>query len=398
MLDQRITADRVLTMDPSLGEGPLGEIERGAIGVEAGRITWVGPASEAPAAREQIDGAGQVLLPALIDCHTHAIWAGSRSDEFARRLAGESYTSILESGGGILSTVRATRAASVETLVQTGAARLRLLAARGVGTVEVKSGYGLSPERERVLLQAARAAGEAAGVRVVRTFLGAHAIPAEFRSDRAAYVDQVVYEQLPLCAPEADGIDVYIDRGAFTLAEGERILRAGAARGLQIRVHAEQVEHTGAAALAAELGALSADHLERIDAEGIAAMAAHGTVAVLLPGAMLYLRDVAPPVAALREAGVEFAVATDLNPGSSPVADPWLCATLACVTMGLTPIEALRGLTVVAARAVGRPELGVLRVGAPAEWILATPPPGERPTAAALVQSMGAVQVRVRPA
>jgi imidazolonepropionase len=383
--------DVLLTMQ---GDG-LGELRDGAVLFEDGRVAWVGPSSEAPPADEIVSGRGCVGLPGLVDCHTHAVWAGSRADEFLRRLRGESYTAILEGGGGILSTVRATRAASEDTLAALAGDRLARLKARGVTTVEVKSGYGLSPEHERKILVAARRAGELAGVRVVRTFLGAHTVPAEHRADRAAYVRQVIEEQLPICAPEADAIDVYVDRGAFTVEEGEAILRAGKILGLAVRVHAEQVAFTGAAAMAAGLGASSADHLERIDDAGIAALAAAGAVAVLLPGAMLYLRDPSPPVARLRAAGVPFAVATDLNPGTSPVWDPWACATLACVTMGLTVEEALRGITVVAARALGLTDVGRLAPGMTGGLALVRPPPGAEPSAAALVQNLGGADVRL---
>ena len=380
----------LLTMD---GDG-LGELRDAAVLLDDGVVAWVGPSAEAPAADETVSGRGCVALPGLVDCHTHAVWAGSRADEFLRRLNGESYTAILEGGGGILSTVRATRAATEDALVDLAAARLARLRDRGVTTVEVKSGYGLSPEAERKILVAARRAGDRAGVACRTTFLGAHTVPAELRADRAAYVRQVIDEQLPLCAG-ADAIDVYVDRGAFTLEEGEAILRAGRARGLAVRVHAEQVAFTGAAAMAAGLGALSADHLERIDDAGIAALAAAGTVAVLLPGAMLFLRDPAPPIARLRAAGVPFAVATDLNPGTSPVWDPWACATLACVTMGLTVEEALRGITVVAARALGLRDVGRVAPGTTGGVVLVRPPPGVEPSAAGLVQQLGGVDVRL---
>jgi imidazolonepropionase len=386
----------VLTMDPALGEGPLGERRDAAVAFEDGVVTWVGDSADAPDAPVVHHLPGCVALPALVDCHTHAVWAGSRADEFLRRLRGESYTSILEGGGGILSTVRATRATPEAELVRLAAARLQRLAAYGVGTVEVKSGYGLDPETERRMLVVARLAAEWADVRVVRTFLGAHAIPAEWRHDRDGYVRQIIEEQLPRCAPEADGIDAYVDRGAFTLEEGERVLRAGQALGLQVRVHAEQVAHTGIAALAANLGALSCDHLERVDDAGIAAMAAAGTVAVLLPAAMVYLRDTPPPVAKLREAGVPFAVATDLNPGSSPVHDPWTCATLACLTMGLTVEEALLGLTRGGARALGRPRAGHLSPGAAPGLAVFEPAPGEPPSAASLVQVMSGHRLALR--
>lgn len=379
----------LLTMDPALGEGPLGELRDVAVALGGGKVVWVGPSAEAPDA-EVVHRLSGVGLPGLVDCHTHAVWAGSRAHEFMQRLDGVSYSEILEGGGGILSTVRATRDCPEARLLELAIARLRRLRSRGVTTVEVKSGYGLEPVTEARMLSVARLAGDRAGVRVFTTFLGAHAVPAEFRGDRDAYVEQILNEQLPRCAPHADFVDAYVDRGAFTLEEGHRILEAGARVGLGIRVHAEQIAYTGAAAMAAGLGALSADHLERIDADGIDALARAGTVAVMLPGAMLYLRDSSPPVAALREAGVPLAVATDLNPGSSPVADPWTCATLACLTMGMTVPEVLRGITAVAADALARPELGRVRVGGPSELVVVTPPAGEPASAAVIVQHLAA--------
>jgi len=341
-----------------------------------------------------VDGSGCVGLPGLVDCHTHAVWAGSRAEEFKRRLAGERYTDILEAGGGILSTVRATRAADLEALATLCASRLQKMRRRGVTTVEVKSGYGLAPEAEERLLRAAREAGRRAGIRVLTTFLGAHAVPAEHRDDRAGYLREVIEDQLPRVAELADFVDVYVDQGAFTVEEGRAVLEAGQQYGLGLRVHAEQVAHTGAAAMAAALGATSADHLERIDAAGIEALAAHGMVAVLLPGAMLYLRDAAPPVARLRAAGVPMAVATDLNPGTSPVDDLWTCATLASVTMGLTVEEALLGITANAGRALGRPDLGVLRPGAAGDMVLVETPPGEPTDPEALIQYLGPPSIR----
>lgn len=377
---------RLYTCAPDAPE--LGALEGASVAFLEGEVAWVGPAAHAPDADEVLDGSGLIGLPGLVDPHTHAVWAGSRADEFRRRLAGVPYSEILEAGGGILSTVRATRAASREDLAAAGRARLAGLRSHGVTTVEVKSGYGLDPDTEVRLLQAAWDCNDT--VRVVPTFLGAHAIPPEWRHDRAAYVAQVIEQQLPRCAPLADFIDVYCDRGAFTVAETEAILSAGKALGLGLKCHAEQVAFTGAAAAAAGLGATSVEHLERVDEAGIAALAAAGTVAVLLPGAQLYLRDSAPPVAALREAGVPLALGTDLNPGSSPVHDPWAVATLACILQGFTIEEAVLGLTRVAGLALGRPELGWVGPGSIGDLALFAPPPGEPATVASLVQHLGA--------
>jgi imidazolonepropionase len=377
---------RLYTLDPS-SEG-LGQALDQSVAFSDGQLAWIGPAEEAPEADRVVDGRGLIGLPGLVDPHTHSIWAGSRSDEFARRLAGESYSAILEQGGGILSTVRATRRASREQLARDGRVRVRGLRSHGVTTVEIKSGYGLDPESEERMLLAANDLEDT--VRVVPTFLGAHAIPPEYRDDREAYVRQVIDVQLPRCAPLAACVDVYCDRGAFSVDEARRILEAGRALGLTVRAHAEQVAHTGIAALAARMGATSVDHLEQIDDEGIEALAAHGTVAVLLPGAQLYLKDPSPPVEALREAGVPMAIGTDLNPGSSPVHDPWTCATLACLLQGLTIDEAILGITRAAGRALGRPDLGWLGEGSVADLALFAPPPGEPATVASLVQHMAA--------
>ncbi|MCB9759643.1 MAG: imidazolonepropionase [Alphaproteobacteria bacterium] len=383
----------LLTMNPLVGGGPLGRLEGAAVAFTGGAVSWLGPSAHAPSARQVVDGRGCVGLPGLVDCHTHALFAGSRAEEFQRRLSGASYTEILESGGGILSTVRATRAASDDSLAQTLDARLGGFLRKGVTTVEVKTGYALSTVHELRCLLLLRS--RQWPVRVVSTFLGAHAVPPEWRGDRAGYVREIIERMLPAVAPLADAVDVYCDRGAFTLEETRAILTAGLARGLTGRVHAEQVAHTGAAALAGELGCASADHLERVDEAGIAAMARGGVVGVLLPGAMLYLRDAPPPVAALREAGVSMAVATDFNPGTSPVRDLLACATLACVTMGLSVEEALLGVTRHAGAALARPALGWLGEGSAADLVLFRPPPGEPARASALVQYMGGHAARL---
>lgn len=382
-----MTADLLYQHIDTLFTGD-GEILRdAAVAVGRDQVLWVGPSERAPAAADVVDCSGLMGLPGLVDCHTHSLFAGSRAAEFEQRLAGAGYTEILEAGGGILSTVEATRRASVAELRALLEQRLEAMLALGVTTVEVKSGYGLEPGTELRMLEAM--AGLDSPVEVLPTFLGAHAVPRELRGQREAYVRQVIHEQLPLCAPHARFVDVYCDRGAFTLDEARAILEAGVAHGLIPRIHAEQVAHTGAAAMAAELGATSADHLEQLDEAGVRTMAEHGTVAVLLPGAMLYLKDPPPPVAALREAGVPMAISTDFNPGSSPVRDLWSCATLACLRMGLRVDEALMGITRHAAQALGRQDLGWLGPGSAADMVLLGPPPGEPTELPVLVQYLG---------
>ena len=257
------------TMAP--GTKGLGQISNASVGFIGGEVVWVGAAADAPNAAEQISGKHLIGMPGLVDCHTHAVWAGSRANEFCARLNGTHYSEILESGGGILSTVSATRNASLETLTSLCRQRLRGMQKRGVTTVEIKSGYGLNPEHEAKILTAALACSDT--MRVITTFLGAHTIPTEFRSNRAAYVDQIINEQIPRCASLSNFIDVYCDRGAFTLDESLAILAAGQQAGMAVKAHAEQVEHTGIAGAAARLGAISVEHLERIDANGIVALA-----------------------------------------------------------------------------------------------------------------------------
>lgn len=337
---------------------------------------------------EVIDADGLIAMPGLVDCHTHTTFAGSRVADFVKRLGGVSYASLLQGGGGIHTTVQSTRMATVDELSMLTSARLDEMLGHGVTTVEIKSGYGLDLKTERRMLEAARAS--AGPVEVLTTYL-AHVLPRgrDQGPERAAYLAELVDSILPTLAPLVSAVDVYCDDGAFTLAEAERILVRAHTLGLGLHVHAEQIAHTGAAALAARLGALSADHLERLDDEGVAAMAAAGTVAVLLPGAMMYLRDIAPPVAKLRAAGVPLAVATDFNPGSSPVTNLWTAATLACLTMGLTVEEALAGITRNAARALGRADLGWLGAGSAADVALFAPPIGEPPSVEVLVQYLG---------
>ena len=385
-MDADILIHNISNLYTMTGE-EMGRQSNASIAFKNGRIYYIGPSKHAPSAEIVFQGERCVGLPGLVDCHTHAVWAGSRADEFQKRLAGASYSDILQSGGGILNTVQQTRAASLEELTASCRARLISMLINGITTVEVKSGYGLNPQTEERLLQAIHNA--AGPMNVVPTFLGAHAIPREYRENREAYVQQIITEQLPICAPYAKAIDVYCDIGAFTLEESVRILAAGQKEGLRIRAHAEQVTHTGIAGAAAKMGATCVDHLEHLSAADIAEMAEHNTVAVLLPGAQLYLRDTPPPIAKIREAGVAMAIATDLNPGSSPVHDLWTCATLSCLLQGTTVQEAVLGITKNAGRALGEAKLGWLGEESAADFTLYLPPAGENPTVESLTQHMG---------
>jgi len=360
---------RLATMAAS---APYGRIEGGAVLIENGNIAWAGPAADAPHADEVIPVEG-VLTPGLIDCHTHLVYAGNRADEFEKRLNGVSYAEIAKAGGGILSTVRSTRSASEAELVEQSLPRLDCLLAEGVTTVEIKSGYGLDVATELKMLRAARALGEARPVSVVTSFLGAHAFPPEFKDDHAGYVRLVCEEMLPAVAAEglADAVDGFCEGIAFSVAETEQVFEAAAAAGLPIKLHAEQLSNLGGAAMAARHGAISVDHIEYLDEPGVEAIAASGTVATLLPGAFYYLREKqAPPVALLRKHGVPIAVATDLNPGSSPVHSLLTTMNMAAVLFGLTPAEALAGATVNAARALGLSDRGRIAPGLRADLAL----------------------------
>ena len=346
----------------------LGMIERGAIAARDGRIAWIGAMDDLPSElrpRERVDCEGRWITPGLIDCHTHLVFAGDRSDEFERRLAGESYAEIARSGGGIASTVRATRAADEDALVAAALPRLDALLAEGVTTVEVKSGYGLETEAELRMLRAARRLERERAVAVSPTYLGAHAVPPG--GDRAAYLRSVCEEAVPRVAAEdlADAVDAFQETIAFTAEETACVFEAAQRHGLRVKLHADQLADNGGAELAARFGALSADHLEYTNEAGAAAMARAGTVAVILPGAFYVLKETRrPPVEAFRRHGVPMAVATDLNPGTSPIASLRLCAHMACTFFGLTVPEALLGLTRHAAQALGRfDEIGTLEVG-----------------------------------
>ncbi|WP_097459445.1 imidazolonepropionase [Mangrovitalea sediminis] len=318
-------------------------------------------------------GQGGVLTPGLVDCHTHLVFGGSRADEFEQRLEGASYETIARQGGGILSTVRATRAASDSELLDAAAPRLQALLDDGVTTVEIKSGYGLNRDDELKMLRVARRLGEQFPVRVVTTLLAAHALPPEYRDDSDAYIEQVCEDIIPAAAAEglADAVDVFCENIAFSVDQCERVFQAAQRQGLAVKAHAEQLSNLGGSALAARYGALSVDHIEYLDSAGIAAIRAAGTVAVLLPGAFYSLHETQlPPVEALRAAGVPIAIASDANPGSSPLFLPTLMLNMACNLFRLTPREALAGMTAHGARALGAIDYGRIMVGAMADFCL----------------------------
>ena len=345
--------------------------------VQQGQMAWVGPEAQLPAAYQALprhDARGALATPGLVDCHTHLVYGGQRANEFAMRLAGATYEEVAKAGGGIVSSVKATRVASEDELFAQAVPRLQALLAEGVCAIEIKSGYGLSLEHERKQLRVARRLGEAFGVTVRTTFLGAHALPPEYAGRSQAYVDLVCNEMLPALAAEGlvDAVDVFCERIAFTLAETEQVFQAAQRLGIPVKLHAEQLSDMGGAALAARYGALSCDHIEHLSANGIAAMKAAGTVAVLLPGAYYTLRDThLPPIQALRDAGVPMAVSTDHNPGTSPALSLLLMANMACTLFRLTVPEALAGITTHAARALGLQDShGLIASGRPANFVL----------------------------
>jgi imidazolonepropionase len=351
---------QLVTCDPALGEGPLGLVERGAVAASGGVVVYAGPQDGLPdlelaAGATRLDAGGQAVLPGFVDAHTHLVFAGDRADEFAARLRGVGYEEALAAGGGINRTVRESRAAADAELEATAARRLLEAARHGTTTLEAKSGYGLTADDERRSLAVLASLAARFPVEVVPTFLGAHLVPAEFAADREAYLELLEREMLPACAPLARFVDAFCDRGALTVEESRRVLLAGRRHGLGLKLHANELGSTGGAALAAELGCVSADHLLFCDEQEAKALAAAGTVAVLLPGTSFLLRTGrAAPVRVLRDAGVTLALGTDCNPGTCYCESMQLVVALACVHGGLTPEEAVLAATDGAARAVGR--------------------------------------------
>lgn len=376
-MDLLLTDARIATM---AGED-YGVIDDGAVAIAEGKITWIGPRSELPAtaARTTRSLAGRWITPALIDCHTHLVFGGDRADEFEQRLRGASYEDVARAGGGIMSTVRATRAASADALYAAALPRVQALAAEGAGTIEIKSGYGLSIESELKMLSVARQLGEATPLTIRTTLLAAHTVPPEFKDNADAYIDLICDELLPevVAGGLADAVDAYCESIAFNADQVARLFARATDLGLPVKLHADQLSDGNGAALAARFDALSADHLEYSSSAGIEAMAASGAVAVLLPGAYLTLGETRlPPIAAMRELGVPIAVASDCNPGTSPICSIRTAMMLAARQFRLTPEECLAGTTRAAAQALGLADRGTLEIGKRADlavWNISHP-------------------------
>ncbi|MDX1443045.1 MAG: imidazolonepropionase [Gammaproteobacteria bacterium] len=361
-----------LIIDNARIHDPSGRLPKSARGLalKDGRVAAINPPENAKAV-DAIDAQGRLLLPGFVDCHTHAVFAGNRMNEHAKKLEGASYEEIAKAGGGIIATVEAVRQASVDELVEQSLPRVLALAAEGVTSMEIKSGYGLTLDDELKMLEAIGELANRVPMNITPTFLGAHAIPKD--RDQADYVNEVCEVMLPAVAEQgiAEAVDVFAERIAFTKQETQRILETAKSLGLKLRAHTDQLSNLGATRAAAELGALSCDHLEYTDEQDIFAMAKAKTVAVLLPGAFYFLKETKkPPVASFREKRVPMAIATDLNPGSSPLASILTAMHMGCIFFGLTPDEALRGVTINAARALGHDDIGHLDVGARADFTL----------------------------
>ena len=368
-VDRIFSGCRAATMAVRGDGEAYGLIDDAAIAIAGGQIAWVGPAADLPASYRTLSSqnlGGRLVTPALIDCHTHIVFAGNRAKEFELRLNGASYEELARAGGGILSTVEATRAASEDELLAAALPRVDALIAEGVTTLEVKSGYGLDQASELRMLRAARRIAEARPIEVQTSFLGAHAIPPEFKGDADGYIQEVCLPAIEAAHAEglADAVDGFCESFAFSTAQIERVFRKAKALGLPVKLHAEQLSNLGGAALAARFAALSAEHLEYLDEAGVAAMAEAGTVAVLLPGAFYTLREAQrPPIDHFRRHGVPIALATDCNPGSSPLTSMLLTMNMGCTLFRITPEEALAGVTREAARALGLKDRGVIAPG-----------------------------------
>jgi imidazolonepropionase len=355
-------------------DNPYGIIEKGMIGVNGGLITYLGAYDGQLDTRETIDAQGQWLTPGLIDCHTHLVYGGNRANEFEMRLNGAAYEEIAKAGGGIISSVKATREATEEELFQSASKRLQSFIDEGVTTIEIKSGYGLDTDNEVKMLKVAKRLEKEFPVRVSTTFLGAHALPPEFKDDSEGYIDLVCNEMIAKIAEQglADCVDAFCENIGFTYEQTERVFKAAQKHGLKVKLHAEQLSDQSGAGLAADYKALSADHLEYLSQSSIDKMAQSGTVAVLLPGAFYFLRETKlPPMDELRQAGVSIAVASDSNPGTSPAQSLLLMLNMACTLFHMTPLEALQGVTINAAKALGLEDtVGSIDIGKKAELAL----------------------------
>lgn len=380
--DLVITDVNLATMDADIN-APYGAIEQGALIIKDNKIAWLGKQTELPEidalATPIINAKGQWLTPGLIDCHTHILFAGNRASEFEQRLNGVSYQEIAQQGGGIASTVRATRAADEETLFVAGKNRLNSLLSEGVTTVESKSGYGLDLATELKLLEVNKVLNDNHPIDIQSTFLGAHALPPEYKNNPDAYIDLVCEVMLPAVAEQklAHAVDVFCENVGFSYEQTKRVFAAAQSLGLPVKCHAEQLSNQHGSELVAEFKGLSADHIEFLDEAGVKAMAAAGTVAVLLPGAFYFLRETQmPPIELLRQYNVPMAIASDFNPGTAPLCSLRLMLNMGCTLFRLTPEETLKGVTVHAAQALGLTDRGVLKVGMRADlalWDVATP-------------------------
>jgi len=381
-IDLLLTDANIATMDSNIN-APYGAIENAAIAIKNGKIAWIGEQSTLPSfdvfATPTLSVKGQWLTPGLIDCHTHLVFAGSRSQEFEQRLQGVSYEEIAAQGGGIASTVKATRAADREQLFVDAKDRLNTLLKEGVTTAEIKSGYGLDTENEIKILEVARLLGEHHPIDIKTTFLGAHALPPEYKGRADEYIDLVCTDMLDQVVANnlADAVDVFCENVGFSYSQTKRVFQAAKKHNLPVKCHAEQLSNQQGAQLVAQFNGLSADHIEHLDEEGVKAMADAGTVAVLLPGAFYFLRETKiPPIELLNQYKVPIAIASDFNPGTSPLCSVHLMMNMACTLFRLTPEQALAGVTRNAAKALGLDDRGILKVGARADiahWQISHP-------------------------